>query len=202
MTRTFYRLDERLCLDFVNTVGYHTGDHPNEWLTDYTRLANWSYEAGALNEERQRDQLLQLAGQAPEEADRVLGQAVELREALFRVLCSVVRKERAPAEDMERINLYLSRSGKQFKLIADDANRFSMPFRPERVEMDSMLGPVVRSAADLLLSPDLARLKLCGADACGWLFLDTSRNHSRRWCSMDDCGNKEKAKRFYRKKTK
>jgi predicted RNA-binding Zn ribbon-like protein len=63
-----------------------------------------------------------------------------------------------------------------------------------------MLAPIVKSAADLLLSDMLDRVKQCEGDPCGWLFLDTSRNRSRRWCSMEDCGNRAKARRFYQRK--
>jgi predicted RNA-binding Zn ribbon-like protein len=62
--------------------------------------------------------------------------------------------------------------------------------------------PVAYSAADLLATPDqLARVGQCQDDrGCGWLFLDLTKNHSRRWCAMDDCGNRAKAKRHYERK--
>jgi predicted RNA-binding Zn ribbon-like protein len=66
--------------------------------------------------------------------------------------------------------------------------------------MDWVLNPVIRSAADLLVSVDLKKLKFCSDPMCRWLFLDISRNQSRRWCDMKDCGNRAKAKRFYQKK--
>jgi predicted RNA-binding Zn ribbon-like protein len=67
-----------------------------------------------------------------------------------------------------------------------------------------MLWPVARSAADLLTSAEeLARVGQCADDrGCGWLFFDTSRNHSRRWCAMKDCGNRAKARRHYRRQRK
>jgi predicted RNA-binding Zn ribbon-like protein len=67
-------------------------------------------------------------------------------------------------------------------------------------KLDWILNPLIRSAADLLVSDELKRVKRCGDPACGWLFLDTSRNKSRRWCDMSDCGNRAKASRFYKKK--
>jgi predicted RNA-binding Zn ribbon-like protein len=57
----------------------------------------------------------------------------------------------------------------------------------------------VRAAAALLVSPEQARLRRCGGDGCGWLFLDRSRNRSRHWCTMDDCGNLSKVRRFRRR---
>ena len=66
--------------------------------------------------------------------------------------------------------------------------------------MDLFLDPIIKSAADLLVSPELKRVKQCADDACGWLFMDKSRNNSRRWCSMKDCGNRAKAHRHYLRK--
>ena len=67
-------------------------------------------------------------------------------------------------------------------------------------EPESLLWPVAKSAADLLTSERLARVRECAGGTCGWLFIDTSKNHSRRWCDMRDCGNVAKAKRHYHKK--
>jgi len=63
-------------------------------------------------------------------------------------------------------------------------------------ELTSLLWPVARAATALLTSSDLARVRECADDACGWLFLDHSRNGSRRWCDMADCGNRAKARRY------
>ena len=66
--------------------------------------------------------------------------------------------------------------------------------------MEAILYRIVKSAADLLVSAELQRLRECADPECGWLFLDFSRNHSRRWCSMESCGNRAKARRFYRRR--
>src|ERR671930_579256 len=78
--------------------------------------------------------------------------------------------------------------------------------RPRRIAngfawvADDVLAPVVWSAAELLTSGPLERVRECpGDDTCGWLFLDTSRNGSRRWCDMRTCGNRAKARRYYRR---
>ena len=63
-----------------------------------------------------------------------------------------------------------------------------------------LLGPVVWSAAELLTSGKTDQVKCCASETCGWLFLDNTKNHSRRWCDMADCGSHAKAKRYYRKK--
>ena len=67
-------------------------------------------------------------------------------------------------------------------------------------ELESLIWPVAKSAADLLTSERLERVRECAGGTCGWLFIDASKNHSRRWCDMRDCGNAAKAKRHYHKK--
>ncbi|MBN1859137.1 CGNR zinc finger domain-containing protein [Candidatus Bipolaricaulota bacterium] len=59
---------------------------------------------------------------------------------------------------------------------------------------------LARSAADLLTSDERDRVRRCAGPDCGWLFVDISRNHSRRWCDMADCGNRAKARRSYARK--
>jgi predicted RNA-binding Zn ribbon-like protein len=68
--------------------------------------------------------------------------------------------------------------------------------------LDSPLWPVGRAAAALLTSGDLSRLRQCGGERCGWLFLDRSRNRSRHWCTMEDCGNVSKVRRFRQRRTR
>jgi predicted RNA-binding Zn ribbon-like protein len=65
--------------------------------------------------------------------------------------------------------------------------------------LDDVAWRVARSAADLLTTADLALVRECAADTCGWLFLDRSRNRSRRWCDMNVGGNRAKVRRHYLK---
>jgi len=66
--------------------------------------------------------------------------------------------------------------------------------------LDDIIWPVVRSAADLLTSDTLPMLRICAADDCQWLFMDTSKNQTRRWCNMKSCGNRAKARRHIERK--
>jgi predicted RNA-binding Zn ribbon-like protein len=67
--------------------------------------------------------------------------------------------------------------------------------------LEAPLWPILRSAAEILTSEDRQQVRECAGTACTWLFLDRSRNRSRRWCSMESCGNREKARRHYRRKS-
>ena len=78
-------------------------------------------------------------------------------------------------------------------------NALNWTYTFEERKLDQMLWPIIRSAAELLTSDKLDRVCECPGENCGWLFIDMSRNRSRRWCDMKDCGNRAKARRHYRK---
>lgn len=83
--------------------------------------------------------------------------------------------------------------------IAPAGDGFAWVSRYDRLDIEQALGPVALSASMLLTGPMLPRVRLCANETCGWLFLDQSKNHSRKWCDMADCGNKIKARRHYAK---
>lgn len=198
--KIFYRLGEKLCLDFVNTVGFHAGENPNEWLTNYERLALWGWEAGALKDKNKLESLLEHAESFPDKAQVILRQAIDLREAMYRIFCATVQNEPVQLADMSILNSQLVRATDFLKIECNEENEFFMIFNDDNDQLDSLLWPVVKSAVDLLTSHEINKVKQCEGGTCGWLFIDTSRNHSRRWCSMEECGNREKARRHYRKK--
>jgi predicted RNA-binding Zn ribbon-like protein len=90
--------------------------------------------------------------------------------------------------------------GREVLVPAGDGLRWEWPDGGGR--LDSPLWPVGQAAAALLTSGDLSRLRQCGGDLCGWLFLDRSRNRSRQWCTMEDCGNVSKVRRFRQRHTR
>ncbi len=83
---------------------------------------------------------------------------------------------------------------------ADEPPGFTWSWADVEDDLASLLWPVARAATDLLTSCDLARVRECADDSCGWLFMDMSRNGSRRWCDMADCGNRAKARRYRERK--
>lgn len=189
--RVFELSGGRLCLDFVNTVDNRPTDRRKELLETYPDLAAWSRQSGLLSS-REEQALLKRARRARGEASRVLERARALRESLFLLFARDANealdtlREALPAAYRRPV----IRSGRGYDLAwEDDPNA-----------LDRMLGPVVRSAVDLLTSKDLDRVRACGADDCDWLFLDESRSRSRQWCNMAVCGNRAKARRFYQRK--
>ena len=98
--------------------------------------------------------------------------------------------------DLERLNRAVSRILAQTRIVPA-ANGFTWAWNESEEALDQVLWPVVRSTIDLLTSADLGRVRECASEHCGWLFLDSSKNRSRRWCSMEACGNRTKARRHY-----
>lgn len=187
-------LGGRLCLDYANTVDWHAGAQPHEWLTSYEDLLSWSRLVGLLhNDEVAR--LQQLAKQRPAEQAEVYRRAIELREVLYRIF-SAVAAGRAPAEaDLDLFNMALQQALVHLRVVpASQGFKWSWS---DHEALDRMLWPVARSAAELLTSAELDRVRECEGTDCGWLFLDTSKNRRRRWCAMEDCGNRAKARRHY-----
>ena len=191
-------LGERLCLNFANTVDPRQGDHPREFLTSYPDLVAWSVRLGVLDEPAARE-LRAAAAQDPEAAEQAYADAVRVREALYEVFSAVAAGGAAPAAALIILNGAVARAFAH-AAVEPDGNGYRWAWQPDPPALDQVLWPVLRSAVDLLTSDELARVKECpGLGDCGWLFLDTSKNGSRRWCSMDGCGNRAKGRRHYQR---
>ncbi len=190
-------LGGRTSLEFANTVDWHASDQPVEYLTSYEALVAWGQHAGILTD-RQAEHLLEEAGRRPTEADAMRERAVVLREAIYRIFAAISAGLPAEHADLAVLNAELSRTSACSRLVPSGEG-YAWDWIGAEDALDRVLWPVVRDAADLLTSGDLDRVGQCADDRCGWLFLDTSRNHSRRWCSMEDCGNRAKARRHYQR---
>jgi predicted RNA-binding Zn ribbon-like protein len=196
-TQDFPRLlGGRLCLLFANTVEGPIGDAPVDFLGGYTDLARWGWHAGAL-QETELDQLTAGAEQAPEAAAAVFRRAMALRAAVDRLFRATAHAERPDDRDLATVWDEYARAVAHGRLgPTGDGYDWSWEGRPD--DLGRPLWPVARSAVELLTGGDLRRVKECpGADDCGWLFYDTSRNGARRWCSMEGCGSRVKMRRHY-----
>lgn len=195
----FSFLGSRLCLDFVNTVSGMRLVAPIERLRHYLDLVSWGEQVGVL--EKAAARALRTAAKGEEAGTRrVLERAIALREALFRLFQASVERTRRGADDLALVNRELSRALAHRHLTAGEGG-LSLRW-DEAPELDRMLWPVVNDAAHLLSDEALGRVRFCEAtatDGCGWLFFDTTKGNTRRWCSMDGCGNRAKARRFHAK---
>ncbi len=193
----FGPLKERLCLDFTNTADEHPSQPTAELLTSYARLVEWSVFSKSISD-KQAEILLSLAQQHPSKADEALRFAITVRETLFRVLAAAADDRQPDATDMQAFNAILAKAMSHLHMTPALTN-FSWTCALDENDLETMIWPVVWSAAELMTSHDLHYLRECASEDCEWLFLDTSKNHSRRWCSMKECGNRSKARSHYQR---
>ncbi|HTY05843.1 MAG TPA: ABATE domain-containing protein [Gemmatimonadales bacterium] len=183
------------CLDFANTVDDRTTGRPRELLTDYERLLEWGTEAGVITG-KTTEHLRHLASDAPGTARTALRHATELRDAIYDVFSAVAHRRTIPGPALEALNESVRRAAPHAQIVHANRRFTSEWIHPER-NLDAMLWPVSRAAATLLMGDDIGRVRQCASESCSWLFLDQSKNSSRRWCDMNGCGNRDKARRYY-----
>jgi predicted RNA-binding Zn ribbon-like protein len=197
-----------LALDFVNGVDWRLSARRRDLVPDETALLHWGRRLGVVAEAE--------LGAAVGKRD--LDRAIELRELLYEIFAAIAAEGsqgqpvevRNPdfdhltvnpdpgAEQLRRLTEHYSEAVREGTLEpAGDGFRWTWA---DRDPADRIRWTVSVAAMDLLLSDQLERVKQCRDDACGWLFLDMSRNRSRRWCSMQECGARAKMRRQYRRK--
>jgi predicted RNA-binding Zn ribbon-like protein len=189
-----------LCLDFVNTVHCYGCEDLGEYLNTYHDLVAWSRHVGTITDDQAKTLSRRAAGH-PAEAKSAHRRAIELREAIYRIFSITLEGQSHSQKDLAVFNDYLSETMMRSQIVKTQ-DGFYWDMTGNKAKLDWILNPVIRSAADLLISKEFRRIKKCADPICGWLFLDISRNRSRRWCDMRDCGNRAKASRFYKKSKK
>ncbi|HET8569046.1 MAG TPA: CGNR zinc finger domain-containing protein [Candidatus Limnocylindria bacterium] len=189
--RTFELVGGALPMDLANTVGGDRTVRPTEYLPTYGDLVSFGRQAGVLSE-REAARLRALASERPALARAALARAIDLRESIHRAFEAVRSGRRPPAEDVEAIHAAALHAFAASKLVPGKGYEWREP-----ADLDRVRDAAARDALALLEDPPL--IGRCAGEACGWLYVDRTKNHSRRWCSMADCGNRAKARRHYRR---
>lgn len=187
-----------LCLDFTNTIDDRGTEAGHEHLTSYRHLVAWGEQTQILSSE-EAAQFLVVAARQPDKADAVLQQAIAVREVIYRIFAALAREETSADADLAQLNEALAYALPHNKIVRHEQH-FAWSWNFNQEALDYIIWPVVRSAADLLASDTLPMLRICAADDCQWLFMDTSKNQTRRWCNMKSCGNRAKARRHIERK--
>lgn len=204
----FQLIAGNVCLDFVNTLDDRPSAQPKELLKNYYDLARFGEDTGILTPE-QLDYFFENVHLMPDEAENALRRAINLREAMYAVFSALMNRRTAPAKALDTLNAYIQDAAMHSRLVQGEMVQGEMVQREGGLEWrfddlasscNAMLWPIARVAADLLASSDLALVRACSSPTCQWLFLDTSKNHHRRWCSMKQCGNRAKVRKFYARK--
>jgi predicted RNA-binding Zn ribbon-like protein len=187
-----------LCLDFANTVSWRGSAEPADRLPTYEELVRFFVQSDLLSAAKAR-RLQREAGRRPDRAARTLRRAVDLREALYRTFSRLAAGGSPRPSDLATLNELLPAALAHLR-VSRDGGRFGWRSDGNGRSLNHLLSPVVRDTAVFLTSTDFSRLRTCGNPQCGWVFLDTSKNGTRRWCSMAVCGNRDKLRRFRRRR--
>ena len=179
-----------LALDFANTVHSRGLADPGDDLKVAADLVEWASQAGLLRGAAR-------LRRAPAEKAR-FQRALALREVVYEIF-SRTAKEKKPRPETVRTLQNFYRSAIGCAEFHPSADHYRLAWPSTIHPLERALGEIVRSAASLLTSEALTRVRQCAGEACSWLFLDTSRNGLRRWCDMKVCGNRAKVQRFRRR---
>jgi len=183
-----------LCLDFVNTLDDRPSGEPKELLKNYADLARFAEDTGIL-EISDVDELMKRSLMDPEGAAHALRAAIELREAIYAIVTAFMKKQPVPAKELAHLNEHVQYAAEHSYLVKRNG-KFEWQF--DRLGgFDAIAWRIARAAAELLASDQLVFVRACSSKTCQWLFLDTSKNHRRRWCSMKLCGNRSKVRLYY-----
>jgi predicted RNA-binding Zn ribbon-like protein len=194
----FQIIADELCLDFINTLDNRpVPERRRELLGSYEDLADWAVQAGAINATL-RAALTRQAKVHPAKARAVVCRAIDLRETLYRIVAGRLTRRRLADADRRALNVALGQALSHLQLRATRKG-FRLDWAEEPVSLEAILWPIAGSAGQLLTSGDLGRVRQCGGKTCRWMFVDRSKNHSRRWCDMKVCGNRTKAQKFYQR---
>ena len=188
-----------LCLDFTNTGPDQKAPETRaERINSYADLLSWAVQSGELTIPDAR-RLLTAANHSSAKAQSILRKARDLRQVAYDIF-SAIAAQRAPAtKDLDVLNRFW-KSASVHRAVAHTSGTFTRVWiMDEPDELERPLWPIAASAEELLTGDELSLVRECASGNCSWLFLDHSRNKSRRWCDMKTCGNREKAKRHYEK---
>jgi predicted RNA-binding Zn ribbon-like protein len=183
-------------LDLVNTVDWTSRGQENERLGDYRCLTQWAEGAGVVSA-RSASALRKRAAAKPGEAAAAHHYALETRAALAR-LFGRMAAGRAGSRDLHDFNRLLGPPLEQMRLLpatTGGSQDWQLGWEERESRLESIVWPVLWSAARLLTSDEASQIRVCGGEDCGWMYVDRSRNGLRRWCQMETCGTREKSRR-------
>ncbi len=185
-----------LSLNFANTKDWHASEHSEENLKSYGDLVAWGREAGLISPEM-ADQLTRDTAKHPKVDAEMYEYAIQVREAIYRIFAYNYAGKPILEADLALLNNIACDAMSHLQL-AHVGESFQWQMPSDVADINLILWPVAHAAGELLTSEKSARVRQCEDDrGCGYLFIDNTKNHSRRWCSMDSCGNRAKARRHY-----
>jgi predicted RNA-binding Zn ribbon-like protein len=196
MRRRFEILAGEMCLDLANTIGGLRGGNGDEFLQTYADLVEWGEAAGLVAPAAGR-RLRREGERRAVAAAAVLARARALREIIFRIFDAMAMERLPSPVDIDALNAELARALPHARLTRTAAG-FGWTWADPESSLEALLWPVVGSAGRLVAAQN-GIVRACRSESCSWLFVDRSKNHSRRWCAMRTCGNRAKSRAHRRR---
>jgi len=188
---TYKLVGEEVSLDFVNTISWPGMEREHDLLDRPENFTAWAHAAGLLPKSKVRA----LNDRSAAVNKHELEQVHKIRNDLYKVLRPLAFNEAIPAAAIEKLDRLIRTANQQRKL---DAKTHQWTW-VEAHSFVEVLAPVIWNAGWILTDTDHSRIKHC--PSCDWIFYDNTRNGSRRWCDMEDCGSRDKALRYYHRKS-
>lgn len=193
--KPFQLVAGHLALDFVNTLDdVYAPDGPKELLGAYEDLLRFAEQTGISSVEdceRLRSHVSLTASAA------AVREAHILRSCLTRIFGALAEGAALGPEELHCLNSFLPDALRHRRI--DGMGDLHWAWDNDVAEATGPLWPIIVGAAELLISDERQYVKACSSETCRWLFLDTSKNRTRRWCDMKLCGNRAKAREHYRR---
>jgi predicted RNA-binding Zn ribbon-like protein len=188
-----------LSLNLANSVSRRDDpERRREHLESYADLIALARQSEIISS-KQAAELRSYAMEHESEARQTFRNAIALREAIYRAFSAIAQGKPAAKPDLDLVS-ECTAEALQHRYVTRSDVGYRWEWRAEpKHQLDRILWPMAQSAAELLTSEELKLVRFCEADDCEWLFLDHSRNRSRRWCDMTSCGNRQKARRHYQR---
>lgn len=184
-----------LALDFCNTASGRGGPEAREHLQAARHVVDWAAHAGVLTDEARDEELARLDEIGPD----LLDQATTTRDCIHRCGTALAAGRQPDPADLDLLGRQHAANLATARLAPQDGG-YGWAWAPADGPVQAILGPIVLSALLLLTRKDLTRVKECPGNHCGWLFFDTTKNKTRRWCDMSVCGNRAKQTRHVQRR--
>jgi predicted RNA-binding Zn ribbon-like protein len=185
------RIGGALALDFANSTTGRGTDHLVEHLFDYEDLLRWSVFNEVLTQEAAA--ALQARVPAGEQA-AAFAAAMQARALLNGIFDAIARGRPAETGDLDALAALVKATWRT-AVLRPAGSAYAWHFAAPDARPDGPLGPILRSAVEVLTRRDLSRLKVCPGEHCGWVFLDLTKNGGRVWCEMEVCGTRAKLRK-------
>ena len=186
------------CLNFANTAGGHTKIREVERIPTFGDVINWSLYAELLSPAEAKA-LLALVKTKPKDAVHRVRELQTFREALHRLVTAIAHKQEPQRADFTRVRGTIAKilSAAEMQPVETE---FNWSADADALGLSTVIARVALSAHHMLSREKPSQLRQC--EICTWLFIDRTKNQTRRFCRQDACGNKSRAERFYSRKRK